>query len=208
LLQNITSLFVKIPQMSLNSKSITRLSFEKTLIPLLKNTRQGIILDVGAKNSPYLPFIKHSKYLRLDISNKNHPDIVCDLHKIEWQDNYFDTIIATEVLEHLYDPRQALDEILRIMKPGGKLFITTRFIYKYHPDPKDFYRYTKDSLAYLLKKFSNVKIYPHGNRLLVLWQFLCSGKLEYILTPLNPLVNLLNTPDPLFPLGYVVTAKK
>ena len=122
----------------------------------------------------------------------------------------FDTVIATEVLEHLYDPQRAIDEIYRVLTPGGILILSTRFIYMYHPDPKDYYRFTEDSLSYLLRNFSNVEIYTHGNRLQVLWQLLTSpgNGLGIFLNFLNPLVAKINYSSKKIYLGLVVVAKK
>ncbi len=191
-----------------NRPSVTRITLNNTLFSVFKILTPGKVLDVGSKNSPYLDKIPHLSYLRLDISSQSKPDIVCDLHKIKWKNSDFDTVIATEVLEHLYDPQKAVNEIFRVLKPGGVAILSTRFIYKYHPDPHDYFRYTKDSLEYLFKKFSKVNIYPHGNRIQVIWQLLSSSGLGFFLDFFNPLIAKINFRDEYFPLGFIVVAKK
>ena len=170
--------------------------------------RGGVILDVGAKNSPYLRYLSPARYVRLDISPESHPTIVCDLHDIKLKSRSIDTVLATEVLEHLYNPDKTIAEIYRVLKPGGTLIISTRFIYPYHPDPKDYYRYTQDSLNFLLEKFSSKVIYSHGNRIMAIWQLICHNRLGNFLAPINPLIAKIDYYDEVCPLGYIAVAKK
>ena len=83
---------------TMRMRSVSRMSLDIELIKLFKKLKEGIVLDVGSKHSPYKKYIPSTKYMKLDISEKNNPDICCDLHDIKWEDNYFDTVIATEVL--------------------------------------------------------------------------------------------------------------
>ena len=99
--------------------SITRVTLSQTLIPILSKLKPGKVLDVGAKNSPFLKYIPHTQYLRLDIRPDSKPDYVSDLHRLKIQNNRFDTVIATEVMEHLYNPQRAINEVYRILKPKG-----------------------------------------------------------------------------------------
>lgn len=190
------------------SPSITRTTLNNILIPYLQKIPPGNVLDVGAKDSPYRQYLSSRRYLRLDISARTKPDIVGDITDFKWPSAYFDTIIATEILEHLPSPQKAVAEIWRVLKPGGTCLLSTRFIFPYHPDPKDYYRYTVDSLSDLFGKFRRHKIIPHGNRLHVLWQILGDSHLGILLRPLTPLVAKINFPDAKFPLGFVVIAKK
>lgn len=194
---------------TLRIPTVTRISLDRTLIPLLSRLKPGIVLDVGSKASPYRKWIPSSTYLRLDISHSSAPDICCDLHAIRWEDGYFDTCIATEVLEHLHDPQIAVDEIFRVMKPGGVCIASTRFMYPYHPDPNDYYRYTWDSLRHLFRNFSNVEVFHHGNKLQVLWQLINNkGYPTIIFNLLNPLIARVHVRKTKYPLGFVLVAQK
>lgn len=166
--QIFTSLVVKL----LNAdKSVTRISLEVELKRQFKKLKPGIVLDIGTgKGAPYKKYIANKKYLTLDIDKNSSPDICADIHNFKWEANYFHTVIAIELLEHLYDPQKAIDQIHRILKTNGICILSTRFLYPYHKAPEDYYRFTQDSLNYLFKEFKKVNIYHHGNKLQVLWQ--------------------------------------
>ncbi len=193
---------------TLKIKSASRLCLNKLLLHYFKQLKAGIVLDVGAKGSPYKEHIPHTKYMTLDIEKSHNPDICCDLQDIKWKSNYFDIVIATEVIEHLEEPQKSVNEIHRVLKRGGICILSTPFIHSYHPDPKDYYRFTKDSLEHLFRKFSTVEIQGYGNRLHAIWGMLVGGKAAIILNIFNPLIARLNIKDDLFPLGFIVYAKK
>ncbi len=195
---------------TLQIKSVSRISLDRELIKQFKRLKKGIVLDVGSKFSPYRKYIPVTEYLRLDIDKNSEPDICCDLHRIQWESDYFDTLIATEVLEHLYDPQKAVNEIRRVLKPEGVCILSTRFIYPYHPDPKDYYRFTWDSLNHLFRKFSRVEIYPHGNRIQTLWELINirTGKAQIFLNIFNPLFAMIHFKDTKCPSGFILYAQK
>lgn len=78
----------------------------------------------------------------------------------------WDIIIAEQVLEHVPNPARALKNIQLMLRPGGIAILTTPFLVKFHPDPKDYYRWTADGLreAILQAGFSSVDTHTWGNR--------------------------------------------
>lgn len=194
---------------TLKIRSVSRISLGLELRRQFKRLKPGIVLDVGSSHSPYKKYIPHTKYVRLDINEETKPDVCCDLHKIEWQSDYFDTVIATEVLEHLYEPPRAIDEIYRILKPGGICILSTRFIYPYHgvKEP-DYYRFTWDSLNYLFRKFSKVEVYHHGNKIQTLWQIFNEGIIIVFLNVFNPIIARIHFKKTTCPCGFIVYAVK
>jgi SAM-dependent methyltransferase len=102
----------------------------KRILPSLK----GNVLDVGCGSKPYKMWMKQSNsYVGLD--NFPGPDVDIVVKEEEpWPiaDACFDTVLCTQVLEHVSDLRRILDEIHRILKPGGNLVITVPFIYNVH----------------------------------------------------------------------------
>src|SRR3546814_8619033 len=80
--------------------------------------------------------------LYLNISAEKRPDVAADGALLPFPDQSFEAVICSEVLEHVPDPRLVLDEIARVLKPGGCLLLTVPFLFRIHADPHDFGRYT------------------------------------------------------------------
>lgn len=79
-----------------------------------------------------------------------HLDVVSDLtQKLPFGDEEFDSVLLSDVLEHIPNPWQLIGEIRRILKPGGVLMMNVPFIYPLHEEPFDYYRYTEHALRRL-----------------------------------------------------------
>ena len=109
------------------------------------------------------PLLEKVDYKILDPVPDYDPDIVGDIHKLPFADNSQEAIICIAVLEHVENPILAFQEMHRVLKPGGQLFIYVPFLFYYHAHEgyyKDFWRFTKDSLAWLGKDFASFEISP------------------------------------------------
>lgn len=188
-------------------EQLQRLLLNKHLQPYLAKLH-GRVLDIGGKDSPYRSLIRAEKYEVLDIRQEFKPDYVADVHKIRdvIAASMFDSIIATEVLEHCYGPEIVVREFHRILKKKGVLLLSVPFLYPYHPDPQDYYRYTKDGLAYLFRDFSHVEIVPYGSRFAFFWEM--STWVLPFLKIFNRLLVKLPLKDANGPSGFIVFAKK
>ena len=111
----------------------------------------------------YLPDVE---YKVLDKVSDFNPDIVGDIHNLPLPDNSVEAIICSSVLEHVENPVRAVEEIYRVLKPGGYAYFYAPFIFYYHPEPayyKDFFRITYDGWEHLVRDFSSREISPvHG----------------------------------------------
>lgn len=111
----------------------------------------------------YLPNVS---YKVLDKVPDYHPDIVGDIHDLPLADNSVDAIICSSVIEHVENPIRAVEEIYRVLKPGGYAYFYAPFIFYYHAEKgyyKDFYRFTYDGWEYLTRQFASREIEPvHG----------------------------------------------
>ena len=77
----------------------------------------------------------------------DHLDFKVDLTQpLPFDDQQFDTIILSDVLEHLPEPGLLWNEMHRILRPGGVAIINVPFFYWVHEAPFDFYRYTEFAL--------------------------------------------------------------
>jgi SAM-dependent methyltransferase len=151
-------------------------SLHGVLMPRLKRlgARLGSsarVLDIGSKNALYRSFFSHCLFYTVDVEPLHKPDIVADIHKLDKavEQNSYDVILCTEVLEHSHTPAVAIEQIRLALKPGGIMLASTPFIVPYHPDPTDFWRMTAESWTLLTKTFSQVEIASHGNQLLTVW---------------------------------------
>jgi SAM-dependent methyltransferase len=204
---------MKIPTLELRSP--TRISLDRILIPELKKL-QGSVLDVGAgEDTPYKKYINTANnglthhYVTLDIDLITKADIICPVENMNVPDNTFDNVIATEVLEHTCDPQKAVDEIYRVLVPGGKCVLTTRFMYPYHPNPHDYYRFSKEAHASMFRWFNHVEIIPQGNRFMLLWEMINPNIYTRVfLNIFNWFIGLFDFKDDKFAMGYMIIAIK
>lgn len=149
------------------------LNFRNEIINKIKNNMR--VLDIGKSMRKEFKKIDCKEIKTLDINIfDDYPNIQMDLSEeveIEKTELYerFDVIICLAVLEHVYNPFIAIQNIKKMLTYNGIFFGYVPFLYHYHaPEDlyfQDYYRYSKDGLAYLLKDFKDVKIYPVRGRL-------------------------------------------
>ena len=115
--------------------------------------KEALVLDAGAGSAPYKSLFSHAIYESADFHKVNKQyspsTYVCDLKNIPTEDSRFDFIIFTQVLEHVPEPQLILAELLRVLKPGGKMMYSGPLVYEEHKTPYDFYRYTQFGLQHL-----------------------------------------------------------
>lgn len=105
------------------------------------------VLDAGAGASKYRPFFQHCRYETQDfckyeghlVTYEQPIDHICEITKIPLPDGCLDAIVCTEVIEHVVDPMAVLDEFSRLLKPGGRLFLTAPHGTTLHMEPFHFY---------------------------------------------------------------------
>ncbi len=134
-------------------KKITRKKLEVFLEKYATDIR---VLDVGSGGSSYDRYFPNR--VTIDIDPLRNPDIVGDVHNLPFKNEEFEFILCTEVLEHLKDPKLAISEIQRVLKKGGMLVLSTRFMFPIHDSPNDFWRFTKYGLQELFKDWKIIEI--------------------------------------------------
>jgi SAM-dependent methyltransferase len=159
--------------------------------------------------------------MSLDVSAERYPDVVADICTYE-PDQKLDCIVLAEVLEHIPEPHQAINNINEMLNEGGKLILTTPFLYPLHDRPHDYFRYTKFGLAYLLRDFEDVQIIERSGwaetiaviqaRLLrektnARFARLLLGAVAIITYPLATFLSRLTATD-YAPSGYLVVCRK
>ncbi len=110
------------------------------------------VLDAGAGDSRHKTLFSHSIYEATDWGvayQSDGLDFLSDLTALPTRSAIYDHIICTQVMEHVPEPGLMLQEFYRLLKPGGKLWLSAPLSYPEHQVPHDYYRYTQYGLSYL-----------------------------------------------------------
>ena len=123
------------------------------------------ILDVGCGVKPYYPFFAPiaSEYVGVDVVENPIADLVGAVEHLPVDDASFDVVLCTQVLEHSDDPAQAVRELRRVTRPGGRVLASTHGVQWYHPSPTDHWRWTHTGLRLLFERnggWSSLSIEP------------------------------------------------
>lgn len=113
----------------------------------------GRVLDVGAADRWIEPHLSEGvQYVALDYPATGRdlysakPTVFGDAASLPFEDACFDGVFCLEVLEHVPEPESVLKEIARVLKRGGRAWITMPFLYPLHDAPFDFQRFTEYGL--------------------------------------------------------------
>ena len=140
------------------------------LLEANKGHFQGKILDLGGKkegkrgNFDISKYSKDVTYLNTDIST--NPDIHASADKIPVEDSYYDCVIATELLEYVLEPKKVIEEVYRVTKNNGLVFISVPLLHPIHGDFEfDRLRFTESYLMKLFKEagFEDQEIHIMGS---------------------------------------------
>ncbi len=126
----------------------------------------SMVLDVGQSTRDRLSVFDREKIETTNITLEQQPaDIIDDIcAPSRLKEGRYDGIVCLSVLEHVYDPFAAIEQIHRLLQSGGYLLLHLPFLFRYHA-PRDLsftdgYRFSRDGLAWLLRDFSEVRLYP------------------------------------------------
>lgn len=108
-----------------------------------------VVLDIGCSSTKRGV---SSNYYSLDINKNFKPTIIGDALHLPIKDSSVDVILAIGILEHLSEPQIAVDEMHRVLKEGGGLYVSVPFMGFRH-DATDYYRFTEEGLLHVLRKF-------------------------------------------------------
>jgi glycosyltransferase involved in cell wall biosynthesis len=129
------------------------------------------LLDLGAGTKPYAPIYEpyFSDCTSVDVEYSPHDiarvDRIASADDLPFGAASFDCVVCTEVLEHCRQPDLVLREISRVLRPDGRLFLTTPLLRPLHEMPHDYFRFTPSSLRFLAESadLSVEQIVPRGD---------------------------------------------
>lgn len=131
---------------------------------------RGDLLDLGCGNKPYEEWYKSRSATQTgcDIiqSDLHRVDVICPADQLAFPDNRFDTVLTTQVLEHVYHQREMVQEAFRVLRPGGHLILTVPFCWELHEEPYDFFRVSRYGLQKMCEDagFSVLSIKANGGK--------------------------------------------
>ena len=121
----------------------------KVLFKLTPDDR--IIVNIGSG-----PQRLSDKIINIDNVMYRNVDVVADVHSLPFKDNSIGGVVSTAVLEHVENPRCVIDEIYRVLYPGGHVYINVPFVYGFHSSPNDYYRWTIEGAKQLFRDYEEV----------------------------------------------------
>lgn len=114
---------------------------------------QKLVLNLGSGVKTV-----HRDVINIDFYPFDNVDIVADISDLPIESGSIDAVINEFVLEHVGNPKKIVDEISRLLKPGGYVYLSVPFLASFHSSPDDFYRWTKQGLQAMMSDFAEVDI--------------------------------------------------
>ena len=116
----------------------------------------GRLLDIGCGQKPYRNLFTVDEYVGMEIDTPNNRkninvDVFYDGHTFPFTNESFEGVLSNQVFEHVFNPFRFIEEIQRILKPGGYFLLTVPFSWDEHEQPYDFARYSSFGIRYILE---------------------------------------------------------
>ena len=140
------------------------------------------ILDIGMAMRDKHKKIQSQILETLDVNDfGEYPDIICDIcSDINGLEDKYNKIICIAILEHVYDPFLAVNNLKKMLKDNGIIYGYVPYLYNYHApnnlEYQDYFRFSKDALAYLFKDFNDVELFPVRGRISTPLNILFAGR--------------------------------
>ena len=112
---------------------------------LLDELGDGRGVNIGGGPEPLDTRLVHVDIVR-------HPvcDCTADACRLPFASGVFDLAVSQETVEHTADPFAAVREMVRVVRPGGRIYLQVPFVIGYHPGPEDYWRFSRAGVAVLL----------------------------------------------------------
>jgi SAM-dependent methyltransferase len=122
------------------------------------------VLDAGCGDRPYEALLAGAaEIVGFDVPGNPHAELHGSIDALPAEDASFDVALCLQVLEHVPDPRAAVRELRRVVRPGGRVLLATHGVYPFHPNPDDLWRWTHQGLDRLFREsadWSSVTVTP------------------------------------------------
>jgi SAM-dependent methyltransferase len=108
------------------------------------------------------PLLPGHTYIGCDIQPGPGVDRVEDIHSLSFKDASVGTVLALDTVEHVADPIRGLQEVARVLRPGGVVLITSHMFMPIHAHPWDYWRFTPEGFGLLLAPFETRLVFANG----------------------------------------------
>ena len=160
------------------------------------------LLDVGCGVKPYHPWFEPyvSEYVGIDLGGNPVAELEGPIEALPVEDASYDVVICTQVLEHCDDPARAVREVRRVLRPGGRVLLSTHGVQVFHPAPHDLWRWTHEGLDRLFRtnaQWATVSVRPSAGTTATIALLLSiyidlAGRRAHVVPPARALVSVLN----------------
>ena len=169
-----------LPRLSLNPQGPA--NSRRFADALLQQSPSPTVLVIGAgEGGSALAPLRDNPSVEIvasDVHVSSSTALVMDAHDVPFADETFDGVVAQAVLEHVVDPYRCVEEICRVLRPGGIVFSETPFMQQVHMGAYDFTRFTPLGHRRLFRRFEQIAGGPNGGQGMVLawaWHFFLRG---------------------------------
>lgn len=120
----------------------------------------GPILEIGSKDygstSSYRDYYVSNEYVGLDMAEGKGVDVIQDLTLGigSLQESHFALVICCSVMEHVHKPWVMAENITRLVRPSGALFMSVPWVWRYHAYPDDYFRFSAQGIKALFPDFN------------------------------------------------------
>jgi len=162
------------------------------------------VLDIGKAMRNKFEDIKCKNLETLDVNDYgDYPNIIFDIcsNDVSELKNKYDKIICIAILEHVYDPFKAVNNLREMLKEQGIIFGYVPYLYHYHAPRdlkfQDYFRFSKDALSYLFKDFKSVELFPVRGRISTPFNILFAGRWKKYIekTKINILLDKISSDE-------------
>lgn len=142
----------------IDTENVSAHEYDQQALELISRHADGLVLDCGAG-------LRHTDYANVvnyEIVPYDSTDVLGVAEQLPFADSTFDAVLSLNVLEHVKDPFQAAREIMRVLKPGGEVFVVAPFLQPLHGYPHHYYNMTAQGLMNLFEPLQDKRIMQYG----------------------------------------------
>jgi SAM-dependent methyltransferase len=125
------------------------------------------VLDIGGRIQPYRVLLgeRCNQYIAVDLQKTELVNVIGEAERLPFADEKFDVVLCTQVLEYIAEPKIAVMQMRRVLKPGGVLLLSAPAVFP-QDSAVEYWRFLPGSFKHLLSDFTHVELAPEGNSLI------------------------------------------